>query len=164
MSKAKSRGRRSFKPYLFVVIQAGLLLGLVLLPSPIVRPSSLVQLIGRLFELIGIGVLLIAIYDLRRSLTVMPTPTDRGVLQICGSYRYVRHPMYSGVIMLALGIALSSGGVYKYLVCGGLIVLFHYKAGYEEELLQAKYPGYAEYMKRTPRFFPVSWRNNSSTE
>lgn len=153
--------RRSFKPYLFVAIQAGLLLGLVLLPNPTVSSSSLVHLIGRLFELIGIGILLIAIYDLRRSLTVMPTPTEKGVLQIRGSYRFVRHPMYSGVIALALGIALSSGAIYKYLLCGCLIVLFHYKARYEEELLQAKYPGYADYMKRTPRFLPVSWRKNS---
>ena len=155
--KSRLRMRNSFKSYLFVAIQAGLLLGLVLLPNPGVRPSGQVQLIGRFFEISGIAVLLIAIYDLRRSLTVMPTPIEKGVLQIRGTYRYVRHPMYSAVIMLALGIAVGSGGIYKYVLCGGLMVLFHYKARYEEQLLQAKYPEYADYMKHTPRFLPVSW-------
>jgi protein-S-isoprenylcysteine O-methyltransferase Ste14 len=62
--------------------------------------------------------------------------------------------MYVGVMVLELGISVSSGSIVKYAILGGLVVLFYFKSRYEESLLQAKYPNYAEYMKNTPRFWP----------
>jgi protein-S-isoprenylcysteine O-methyltransferase Ste14 len=81
-------------------------------------------------------------------------PTKRGVLQVHGLYKFVRHPMYVGVLTLSLGIAMSGGGFFKYALVLALYILFRFKARYEETLLIAKYPDYKAYMHKTGRFIP----------
>jgi protein-S-isoprenylcysteine O-methyltransferase Ste14 len=53
-----------------------------------------------------------------------------------------------------LGIALEVGSVSKLFFVGGLIVLFNYKAKWEETFLLARYPEYRSYMSKTGRFVP----------
>jgi protein-S-isoprenylcysteine O-methyltransferase Ste14 len=45
---------------------------------------------------------------LGRQLTPFPKPVDDGALRRGGAYRFVRHPMYGGVLLLALAWALVS--------------------------------------------------------
>lgn len=141
------------KSWLFVLVQGVLLVALLLLPASSNVPSP-VAAIGDIVELAGIIVLILSVYDLRKSLTALPAPTRNGQLQVRGLYRYVRHPMYVGVLTLSLGIAISGNTLLHYLLVAALYVLFTYKARYEEKLLIAKYPGYKSYMQRTPRFIP----------
>jgi protein-S-isoprenylcysteine O-methyltransferase Ste14 len=84
----------------------------------------------------------------------MPIPKADGELQVTGLYRYVRHPMYDGVIIIALGLSLSSNHWIDYLFTGLLILLFMYKSNFEEKLLLEKYPVYKKYMQNTPAFLP----------
>lgn len=142
------------KSWLFVSVQAILLVMLVLFSFPDATPAHSTVVAGRVIELLGIIILFVSFYDLRKSLTALPLPKEHGVLQIRGLYRYVRHPMYVAVLTLSLGIAVSSGAYQKYLLVLGLYILFSFKARYEEKLLSAKYPGYQAYMKKTPRFIP----------
>lgn len=143
-----------FKSYAYVGVQAGLIMLLVFLPSPVVAPSQPILIIGQFLEALGAGILLIAIYNLRHSLTVLPTPTKQGQLQINGLYHYIRHPMYTAVITMTIGLAVSSGWYLKYLLALSLVVLFIFKARYEESLLQKKYPEYGHYVAHTGKFFP----------
>jgi len=142
------------KSWLFVTVQA-LLLGLLIFSqSSVNTTSSTLQLFGNTLKLIGLIILLISFYDLRKSLTALPLPKKNGELQVRGLYRYVRHPMYAAVLVLSLGIAISSGSVFKYAVLLALLLLFIVKASYEERLLLAKYPSYKLYIKKTPRYIP----------
>lgn len=147
------------KSWLFVSAQALLLVLLVFLSNSNAAPIRSVELTGKFIEFTGIIILLISFYDLRKSLTALPLPKENGVLQIRGLYKYVRHPMYVGVLILSLGIAVSSGSVIKYLLVLALYILFSFKARYEEKLLLAKYPGYKAYMRRTHRFIPTMPKN-----
>jgi protein-S-isoprenylcysteine O-methyltransferase Ste14 len=70
-----------------------------------------------------------------------------------GLYRWVRHPIYAGDLLLLLGLelALNSWGVL------GVIALAIYvrrQAAVEERALAATLPGYADYCRRTSRFLP----------
>jgi protein-S-isoprenylcysteine O-methyltransferase Ste14 len=143
------------KSWMFVVVQAVLLLLLIFFTDSSTEPSKSVVILGNVLKIIGFIILLISIYDLRKSLTVMPAPKEHGVLQIKGLYKYVRHPMYVGVLTLSLGIAVSSGSALKYLIVFALYILFTYKARYEEKLLESKYPDYKSYMNKTRRFIPI---------
>lgn len=142
------------KSWAFVCIQALLLFALLVLKSPDAVPADEIVAIGRAIELIGLVLLVISLYDLRKSLTALPMPVKDGSLQVHGLYRFVRHPMYVAVLILALGIAITSGLFIKYLLVFALLILFHYKAKFEEKLLIKKYPSYTEYMNKTPRFIP----------
>lgn len=144
----------TLKSWLFVVIQAILLALLIFFTNSSTPPSHIIGLIGRAIEVLGLVILLISFYDLRKSLTALPMPIKSGVLQVRGLYKYVRHPMYVGVLTLSLGLAVSGGNIQKYLLVIALYVLFSFKARYEERLLIAKYPNYKQYMHDTPRFIP----------
>lgn len=137
-----------------MLIQAILLGLLVFLSEDFGLRFERFTLVGKVFELTGaVGILLSAI-TIRSSLTAVPLPKQNAKLGTSGLYKYVRHPMYSSVLLLSLGIALVSGNGVKYLLVVGLVVLFYYKSVYEEKYLRAKYAGYQQYAKTVPRFIP----------
>lgn len=140
----------------YVFVQALLLLLLVFLDANIGPQIHRFVFVGRMLEVLGIIGVLVCAASLRRSLTVVPIPKEYGQLSTTGLYQYVRHPMYSSVLLFALGIALSSGSLIKYLLTLLLYLLFHAKSTYEEKYLKLKYPDYAEYASRIPRFIPFT--------
>ena len=70
-----------------------------------------------------------------------------------GVYRYVRHPIYAGDLLLLLGLEVA---LNSWLVVGVmlLIVLVARKAVLEEAGLLGGLPEYADYCARTKRFIP----------
>ncbi len=147
------------KSWLFVAVQALLLVLIIFLNDSETSPTQSVLWAGRFIELTGIIILLVSFYDLRKSLTALPMPKQNGELQIHGLYRFVRHPMYVGVLVLSLGFAVTSGSVIKYGLVLALYILFSLKARYEEKLLINKYPEYKAYMRKTRRFVPTISKN-----
>lgn len=99
--------------------------------------------------------------DLGRALTPMPTPNGAG-LAAGGIYGYVRHPMYSGVIAVALGLAVGSGHAWTYAFTVLLALFFEAKTRVEEGFLERAYPGYAEYAAKTGKFLPGLGRRRPS--
>jgi protein-S-isoprenylcysteine O-methyltransferase Ste14 len=84
---------------------------------------------------------------------------DRGQSVISsGPYRYVRHPMYTGIILIFLSLPLALGSGWG-LVPGMLIgVLFCIRAALEDRMLQSELAGYAEYSRRVRyRLLPGVW-------
>jgi protein-S-isoprenylcysteine O-methyltransferase Ste14 len=105
-------------------------------------------------QIAGWAVLLAALVNLGRSLTALPTPTERSTLKTSGLYRFARHPIYTGLLAIVLGGAIGSGRTVKMLLALTLLGLLTAKARWEEELLRRRYPGYDDYAARTPRFLP----------
>ena len=73
-----------------------------------------------------------------------------------GPYRYVRNPMYFGVVMLSfgIGIALSSSPLLFWgvaLICWFWFLLIPFE---EKELGVLFGEGYVEYRKQVPKLFP----------
>ncbi|HUW87305.1 MAG TPA: isoprenylcysteine carboxylmethyltransferase family protein [Candidatus Paceibacterota bacterium] len=139
---------------LFVLVQ-GIILGLLLF-THLNFGWSVKRFfwLGTTCEWIGIVGILAAGLTLKRSLTAMPIPKADGKMARQGLYRYVRHPMYTSVLLFSFGIALYYGSLYKYLLVGSLLVLFYFKSSYEESFLSEKYPDYSNYARVTPRFLP----------
>lgn len=137
-----------------MAVQAVILGLLIFLDTSLGFDVKRFVLIGTMLEWLGgIGILLSAI-TIRSSLTAVPLPKEHGKLGTTGLYKYVRHPMYTSVLLLSLGIALLSGNLIKYALVVGLYLLFYFKSTYEERYLRQKYDNYKEYAKRTPRFVP----------
>jgi protein-S-isoprenylcysteine O-methyltransferase Ste14 len=71
-----------------------------------------------------------------------------------GPYRVVRHPIYSGLLLMILGTAILAGHI------GGFITLvvcfggFWMKLRQEEALLTKHLAGYSEYMRHTKALVP----------
>lgn len=78
-------------------------------------------------------------------------------LVVAGPYRFVRHPLYSGVDGLTLGIALLVDHPWAYLGALALGLWFLLVlAPFEERELQALFGlPYTDYMRTTRRFLPI---------
>ena len=74
-----------------------------------------------------------------------------------GFYRYLRHPMYLGTLMILLGmpLLLASWWSVGFAVLSGLGLVARVRK--EEQFLIANLPGYQQYMQRTWRLVPWVW-------
>lgn len=109
---------------------------------------------GMVFAAMGLAIAVFSLIHLNRSLTVLPTPKKGGELIESGLYRWVRHPIYTGIILLVFGYAAATGSGHKLIMALCLLLLFYLKSTYQEKQLMKKYPTYAYYRRRTGRFFP----------
>ncbi len=148
----------------FVLVQLVLLAAIILLPSGSdwVTPKWLSDG-ARVLSLIGLVVIGVGLINLGRSATPLPIPVQDGALRSNGLYRYVRHPIYTGVIAFAVGSAIPSDNVGVAASAVALVVWLSIKARWEERRLRARYPGYGAYADRTPRFIPW-WRTRSASK
>jgi protein-S-isoprenylcysteine O-methyltransferase Ste14 len=106
---------------------------------------------------LGAALLLAGSAELRGALTPNPRPRDGAGLRDHGAFRIVRHPIYSGVVVGALGwtLWLSPAALVPAFATGLWLDL---KSRREEEWLAESYPEYAAYRTRVPhRFLPRLW-------
>jgi protein-S-isoprenylcysteine O-methyltransferase Ste14 len=96
----------------------------------------------------GIGLIVWSGRVLGRSFTPFPVPPPDGELVQAGPYRFLRHPIYvGGVLVLAgLSIVFSAWGLALTAV---LAVFWVAKARLEERHLLERFPEYADYRRRT---------------
>lgn len=143
----------------YVVIQA-ILIGLILFgpKGADLLTSESIKIIflscGISVGLISILVMLIAVLNLGKNLTPLPCPKDNAQLVQSGLYRYVRHPIYFGVLLAALAWLLIFPGTYILLYAIGLFILFDVKARREEVWLVERFPAYQDYQRRVKKLLP----------
>ncbi len=136
-----------------VFLQFALIIVLAIFPDS-VNVSSALDIGGTVLIAIGLVLLFAGFRGLGKSLTANPVPNADGVLVTTGIYSVVRHPIYLGLLIITLGLVVSSGVWAQIIVWVALVVLLVYKMRWEEVLLSAKYKGYAEYMAKVPGIVP----------
>ena len=92
--------------------------------------------------------------NLGKNLTPLPLPKENATLITTGAYRFVRHPIYSGISFMAFGWGLW---LHSWLTIGYALMLFAFfdiKSRLEERLLVEKFPEYAAYRKHVRKLLP----------
>jgi protein-S-isoprenylcysteine O-methyltransferase Ste14 len=84
---------------------------------------------------------------------------DRGHQVVTGGpYRYVRHPMYVGIIVLFPCMTLFLGSWWALAPASLIAILMVIRTALEDRTLQAELPGYGEYAQRVRyRLVPGVW-------
>ena len=84
---------------------------------------------------------------------------DRGhTVCTTGPYRYVRHPMYVGVILIMICFPFSLGSLYTLIPAFIIVILFFIRTALEDKTLLEELPGYKEYAQRVRhRLIPGIW-------
>jgi 2-amino-4-hydroxy-6-hydroxymethyldihydropteridine diphosphokinase len=144
------------------------LVAFALIGAAIVIQGSLPETItpwragGAVFVGAGLGLMLWSARSLGRNLTALPEPVKGGELVTLGPYRWVRHPMYTSVFLLFLGVSFVFDSLAAILLSALLILFFTLKSQYEERQLRIAYPSYASYLQRVPGRFLPSFRPTDS--
>lgn len=111
---------------------------------------------------IGAVVVIMGILNLSDNLSPFPSPKADAVLIQNGIYKYIRHPIYSGLLIGMFFYAIYASSVEKMLITMVMAIVFYYKSNFEEQLLEDRYSQYKDYKKIAGRFFPK--RGNQKSE
>ena len=126
-------------------------LGYGLSDSPIGVPLILCSGAG-----LVLGVLTL-FYNRPGNFSVHPTPLAHSSLITSGPYRYVRHPMYTSVILVLLGLALAAGNTWSWIGLGMGTAAVIGKTYMEEAYLLEKHSEYRTYKQKVKRLIPLIW-------
>ena len=75
-----------------------------------------------------------------------------------GPYKWVRHPMYFGLLMMMLATPLALGSYVALPIFALVLPALMFRLLHEEKVLYRELPGYAEYWEGTPyRLIPYIW-------
>lgn len=85
---------------------------------------------------------------------VYPEPITDACLVTTGPYRWIRHPMYTSLLLFMAGIALYHGAWLNYIAFGVLVAAIFGKIQVEEGYLHTHFEDYSDYVKRTHRLLP----------
>ncbi len=88
---------------------------------------------------------------------IRPAPRPGATLVRSGPYRFIRHPMYSAVLLCGLAAALMIGNWPGWLLAAALAAVLDLKARLEERWLALAHPDYAAYRAHGKRFVPLLW-------
>jgi protein-S-isoprenylcysteine O-methyltransferase Ste14 len=113
---------------------------------------------GSIIVLTGCFISAIAVFNLRRSFSVLIQVRD---IVKHGLYRYVRHPIYFGYIITAIGLCKVSPQFFFVLLSSIHVILLVYRAYLEEKKLAAYSHEYRKYMRNTPFLFPVKFKKST---
>jgi protein-S-isoprenylcysteine O-methyltransferase Ste14 len=143
---------------IFVVLQvalvAALAMGSAALPYYIGVPLEL--LLGPIVMVMGAMVGLYASIELGPCLSPWPVPANIfEELVVTGVYARVRHPLYAGLLAIAVGYAVATHSAVRLLLTVALWYILDRQADYEEDQLQDIYPEYRTYRRQvTGKFWP----------
>ena len=121
------------------------------LPDP---GQAAALVIGLALGMIGLALALAGLWWLGDNLSVLPHPKDDASLVQSGPYHIVRHPIYSGLVVGAIGWALIHVSVITLGYAALLFVFFDIKSRREERWLMKKFPDYAAYRTRVHKLIP----------
>lgn len=112
------------------------------------------RIVGASAMLGGIAMLGASVFALGKSLTPFPRPLPTAELVTKGAYRLVRHPIYFGILLAALGVSLWSTSPLRLALTLVLAVFFDRKASREEQWLLERYPTYPAYQAKVRKLLP----------
>lgn len=115
---------------------------------------TVTTIVGFALAIVGLGMATLGLRDLGSNLTPLPYPRAAARLVDTGIYGRVRHPIYGGIIVGALGWGLATASIVALVLAGILVMFFVLKSRREEAWLAARFPEYPAYRRRTHALIP----------
>jgi len=123
--------------------------------SPFFSSSSPMNILGVLIFIAGLIITVNAQMTLKLNYSSTLRIREGHQLITHSIYKYVRHPVYSGVILRAFAISIYASSLPGFLFALTGIPLFNYRIGVEEKMLIEEFGDeYLEYTKATWKLLP----------
>lgn len=88
------------------------------------------------------------------TLSIFPEPKKTGSLITGGPYQFIRHPMYTAILLVCLALTLADPTLIKGILYLVLLANQLVKLHVEEKMLIERYPEYEAYIKTTKKIIP----------
>lgn len=137
------------EPRISALIGTFLVTAVVLFPRRDLSPVA--GLVSVLLILVGEGMAIAALMQLRRSFSIMPEARE---LTIAGPYRLVRHPLYLAEAIATIGSVMQFLSVWTLMLLVIQLLFQLRRVENEEAVLSEAFPCYAVYKKKTARLIP----------
>jgi len=125
------------------------------LQRPLYTMQSPMNVAGALIFIVGLIITVNAQITLKLNYSSTLRIREGHQLITHGIYKYVRHPVYSGVILRAFAIPIYTTSLLGFLFALTGIPLFIYRIGVEEKMLIEEFGDeYLEYAKATWKLLP----------
>lgn len=139
-----------FKSVVFVIGQFATLAA-ILLTGPLLTLNPAVLVV----ELAGLALGIWAVFSMGLgNFKITPDPQQDAHLVARGPYALIRHPMYTALLVFALGLVLTMPTPFRVALWLALLIDLLLKINYEEKLLVAKFPDYLGYKIGTRKLIP----------
>lgn len=125
------------------------LLVLSLFDQGSISAGAWMQWVGRALVVAAAVMFIAGMRALGRNLTGYPEPIADGTLISHGVFRFIRHPLYGGNVLLVLGIALHQRSISGVALSIAAALFFWMKARHEEVRLSLRFPAYRRYKATT---------------
>jgi protein-S-isoprenylcysteine O-methyltransferase Ste14 len=140
---------------LLVALQFACMLVLPALALPALRqgaiPAATLLLGAAALALMGWTLL----HNRLGNFNIRPLPKTFGTLVTSGPYRWIRHPMYSAVLLGGAALALMAGAALGWSVWACLALVLLVKSTFEERWMREQHPRYSDYAAVSKRFVPL---------
>jgi protein-S-isoprenylcysteine O-methyltransferase Ste14 len=125
------------------------------LATRFVSASPTIGVLGVALSVAGIALAIWARWHLGENWSATVTLKEDHELISAGPYRYIRHPIYTGMLLAFVGTALALGE-YRALISVGIVLFaFYIKAKKEERFLTQEFgEKFREHSRRTGMFLP----------
>jgi protein-S-isoprenylcysteine O-methyltransferase Ste14 len=138
------------KSILLVVLQFVFIL-MLLSGSPLKNIPALAYA----FIILSILLVFWAIVTMKKSkLRILPEPSPHATLITNGPYRFIRHPMYTAILMGSVGLLIHQFTWLRLSIVIALAIVLVAKLTWEERMLLHKFEAYRDYMRRSTRLLP----------
>jgi len=119
-------------------------------------PNYIISTIGVNIILLGALIRWISIIQLKSVFTVDIAIANNHKLKTDGVYKYVRHPSYSGLLLIMFGFSVSMNSYISILIITiPMLLVILYRIKVEEEILLAEFGDeYSNYKKNTEKLIP----------
>ncbi len=134
-----------------MVILQFLMLGVLFFTGPIIPGkwwTIMLMVLGAFFGLW-------AIYTIRLgNLSILPYVKEGGIMVAKGPYRFIRHPMYTGLILISWALVGGHFTYYRLIAAAVLTLALVIKLHLEETYLKKAFAPYTEYTRQTKKLIP----------
>jgi protein-S-isoprenylcysteine O-methyltransferase Ste14 len=145
-----------------LAVEGAIVLGAVLstaVPQLRIRDHDWVAAFGLLVMWSGLALRVWAVVTLGPTFRTTVEVDEHQPVKANGPYKWVRHPSYTGLILILIGFGLGIGNWLSLAICAALpiIALSRRIRIEEDEMMRVLGPGYGAYRESRKRLIPGLW-------